>query len=214
MWLGVGRIPPSGVSDWGMQTPAPSMSRRHVVQFHTDRRAENILCGQRKKMTSHLMRCRPLRPSTLTLAGGPGDCAPPTGRLASLVNHVSVTHPLRGARLAALAGEQRTTAEVARRWFGALWDHVTAEKNGLREAPALTEPCSFLVVEDFGTVGLTGDVHSDDIDGAQNSFVDFLRSDGRTRKSTGEQGRWGVGTNVFSTVQPHQLLYRVHHPAR
>lgn len=104
--------------------------------------------------------------------------------------------PIR-VRILLRTAEHAAPAEVASRWFGALWDHVTAEKNGLREAPALTEPCSFLVVEDFGTVGLTGDVHSDDIDGAQNNFVDFLRSDGRTRKSTGEQGSWGVGKNVF-----------------
>lgn len=104
--------------------------------------------------------------------------------------------PIR-VRILLRTGENAAQAEVGSRWFGALWDHVLAEKNGLREAPELTDPCSFLVVEDFGTVGLTGDVHSDDIDGAQNNFVDFLRSDGRTRKSSGEQGSWGVGKNVF-----------------
>ena len=104
--------------------------------------------------------------------------------------------PIR-VRLLLRTDEQAAPPEVGDRWFRTLWEHVTAERNGLREAPALTEPCPYLVVEDFGTVGLTGDVHSDDIDGAQNNFVDFLRSDGRTRKSSGEQGSWGVGKNVF-----------------
>lgn len=104
--------------------------------------------------------------------------------------------PIR-VRLMLRTEEQGAPSEVGKRWFGTLWKHVDAEKNGLREAPALVDPCSFLVVEDFGTVGLTGDVLSDDIDGGQNNFVDFLRSDGRTRKSSGEQGSWGVGKNVF-----------------
>lgn len=100
-------------------------------------------------------------------------------------------------RIVLRTGGHAASPAVGERWFGSLWPHVTAQKNGLREAPSLADPCGFLVVEDFGTVGLTGDVLSDDIDGAQNNFVDFLRSDGRTRKSSGEQGSWGVGKNVF-----------------
>lgn len=120
--------------------------------------------------------------------------------------------PIR-VRISLRTGDLAASSEIGSRWFGKLWEHITADKNGLRGAPALAEPCGFLVVEDFGTVGLTGDVTSDDIDGAQNNFVDFLRSDGRTRKSSGEQGSWGVGKNVFprcSRINSY-LAYTVRH---
>ena len=104
--------------------------------------------------------------------------------------------PIR-VRITLRTGGLAAPPAVGARWFGTLWDHVALEKNGLREAPDLADPCGFLLVEDFGTVGLTGDPLSDSIDGDQNNFVDFLRSDGRTRKASGEQGSWGVGKNVF-----------------
>lgn len=100
-------------------------------------------------------------------------------------------------RIALRTAGSEIPVSIAKKWFGRLWPHISAERNGLKEAPEITDPCGVLVVEDFGTVGLTGDVTSDDIDGAQNNFVDFLRSDGRTRKAAGEQGSWGVGKNVF-----------------
>lgn len=104
--------------------------------------------------------------------------------------------PLR-VRIALRTGDRAVPSATGMHWFGSLRSHLGAERNGLREAPGPEDPCGFLVVEDFGTVGLTGDFDSDDIDGDQNNFVDFLRSDGRTRKISGEQGSWGVGKNVF-----------------
>src|SRR5690606_2173190 len=87
--------------------------------------------------------------------------------------------------------------EAASRWFGSLREHLDAKGNGLKDVPAPGENCDYLVVEDFGTTGLTGDTESDQVDGQQNNFVDFLRSDGRTRKGEGDRGSWGVGKNVF-----------------
>ncbi len=101
------------------------------------------------------------------------------------------------ARIGIYRGEHALPADVAAERFAQLRPHLLAEGNGLREAPAEDEPCDYLVVEDFGTTGLTGDIESDDADGDQNNFVDFVRSDGRTRKSEGDRGSWGVGKNVF-----------------
>lgn len=100
-------------------------------------------------------------------------------------------------RVALYRGAHALTANAAARWFDTLWSHLTIRGNGLRDAPAPDEPCDHLVVEDFGTSGLTGDTESDSADGVRNNFVDFLRSDGRTRKAAGDRGSWGVGKNVF-----------------
>jgi hypothetical protein len=38
------------------------------------------------------------------------------------------------------------------------WPHFLAERNGLRDQPEQQQPCPFLVIEDFGATGLTGNV--------------------------------------------------------
>lgn len=105
-------------------------------------------------------------------------------------------HPVR-VRIAMRTGQRAAPPKAISGWFQTLWPHLKARGNGLREVPCESDPCDYLVVEDFGTCGLTGDVSSDAVDGEQNNFVDFVRSDGRTRKSSSDQGSWGVGKNVF-----------------
>lgn len=94
-------------------------------------------------------------------------------------------------------GDRSLAASTATAWFQPLQQHLAIKGSGIRAAPMADEPCDYLVVEDFGTSGLTGDIASDDAGGQRNNFVDFLRSDGRTRKSEGSLGSWGVGKNVF-----------------
>lgn len=52
-----------------------------------------------------------------------------------------------------------------------------------------------LVIEDFGTSGLTGSIDKKD----QLPFSDFWRRIGRSHKSGGDGGRWGLGKLVFSS---------------
>ncbi|MDQ3288600.1 MAG: hypothetical protein M3Q42_10155 [Pseudomonadota bacterium] len=94
-------------------------------------------------------------------------------------------------------GARALPATAAAAWFAALRPHLAAQGSGIKNAPALGEACDYLIIEDFGTSGLTGDIASDDAGGQRNNFVDFLRSDGRTRKTEGDRGSWGVGKNVF-----------------
>lgn len=94
-------------------------------------------------------------------------------------------------------GDHAASAEAVRPWFKDLWPHLEASGNGLKSVPGRDEPCDYLTVEDFGTTGLTGDFTGDGVEDEQNNFVDFLRSDGRTRKGGGARGSWGVGKNVF-----------------
>lgn len=121
-------------------------------------------------------------------------------------------HPIH-VRIALCKGKSALSPTVTNKWFGGLQDHIRLEGNGLRQAPNPDEPCDYMVVEDFGTCGLTGDIQDDSVEGIANNFVDFLRSDGRTRKASGAQGSWGVGKNVFprSSRINSYIAYTIRH---
>lgn len=53
-----------------------------------------------------------------------------------------------------------------------------------------------LVIEDFGTKGLTGSIDEKDND----NFSDFWRRHGKSHKSGKSRGRWGLGKLVYSTT--------------
>jgi len=89
-------------------------------------------------------------------------------------------------------------ANRAKRWFGALWPHVIAPGNGLRNQPLPDESCPFLVYEDFGTFGLVGDPEEHQVvDGVENHFLNFFRAEGHSDKGGQDRGSWGVGKTVF-----------------
>ena len=78
------------------------------------------------------------------------------------------------------------------------WEHFLASDNGLTDAPTADEPCRFLVFEDFGTSGLTGDPNQLlPIPDVENRFFHFYRVEGRSDKHEHDRGRWGVGKQVF-----------------
>ena len=76
--------------------------------------------------------------------------------------------------------------------------HFAAKGNGLQNAPSPQDACSFAVIEDFNTTGLTGDAAQwEALEAVPNSFFDFFRAEGRSDKQESERGRWGVGKFVF-----------------
>jgi hypothetical protein len=86
----------------------------------------------------------------------------------------------------------------SRKWFDSLWPHVMAQGNGLRNQPGKDEPCPFLVYEDFGTVGLTGNVQEHlVVEHKTNHFLNFFRAEGHSDKGEKDRGSWGVGKTVF-----------------
>jgi len=91
-------------------------------------------------------------------------------------------------------------AEAAQ-YFDGLKPHVEAcfGATGREAAARFDEPCRFLVIEDFNTSGLLGDVTATDppTDGTTNHFFYFFRAEGKSGKSGSERGRWGVGKYVF-----------------
>lgn len=101
-------------------------------------------------------------------------------------------------RLALGTGSWQLSPAMVATWLGSAWDHIQAPGNGLREAPSASESCPFLVFEDFGTSGLTGDPGQPfDEPGSRNLFFYFFRAEGRSSKGETDRGRWGVGKHVF-----------------
>ncbi|MDN6194622.1 MAG: hypothetical protein L0I88_06260 [Alkalibacterium sp.] len=75
------------------------------------------------------------------------------------------------------------------------WKHFNAKDNGLESPPCQTDPCRFLIYEDFNTCGLVGDEKVNDEDPG-NSFYYFMRAEGQSGKQNGVRGRHGIGKYV------------------
>ena len=62
-----------------------------------------------------------------------------------------------------------------------------------------------LVIEDFGTFGLTGSTNSKD----NKNFSDFWRRHGKSHKTGKSRGRWGLGKLVYSTTSRIGVFFGV-----
>lgn len=89
------------------------------------------------------------------------------------------------------------------KWFHGLQPHLDAPqvRKELGSAPPLAEKIKWLVIEDFGTTGLEGDhlTYQDPEVGTEprNDFFWFIRNVGRSGKTGGDRGRWGLGKIVY-----------------
>ena len=73
-----------------------------------------------------------------------------------------------------------------------------SRRRELRRRKALLDgPLPFLLVEDFGTTGLQGDISANDIRAQGNDFWGFFRSIGISPKGEDAGGSWGLGKWVF-----------------
>jgi len=68
--------------------------------------------------------------------------------------------------------------------------------------PASSEPLKALVVEDFGTTGLTGSIELKD----NGQFSGFWRRFGRSNKRGAKGGRWGLGKLVFPSASTLHMV--------
>ncbi len=87
-------------------------------------------------------------------------------------------------------------------WLAGLSPHLGADRNGLAVRPGEGEQLSTLLIEDYGTCGLTGDPGqtndvADEWRGQRNHFFFFWRAIGRSGKESGERGSWGLGKSVL-----------------
>ena len=101
-------------------------------------------------------------------------------------------------RISLASGQSSADSNDYSEFFLDSWSHYEADGNGLSNAPARNERCPYLVIEDFGTYGLIGDVNQwHDKPGVKNSFFYFYRAEGLTGKGGEDRGRWGIGKYVF-----------------
>lgn len=100
------------------------------------------------------------------------------------------------------------SAERANRYFDGLEEHLRSAEGldsdmqrRLDDGSIVKDGVPFLVIEDAGTIGLTGDWQQyDDTDAASardNHFYWFFRNVGRSAKTGTENGSWGLGKWVF-----------------
>jgi len=82
---------------------------------------------------------------------------------------------------------------IFERYLSALTPHLESAKPALAKVCAATKP-QFLVIEDFGTKGLMGDTVSNR--DTKSGFSNFWRHVGKTEKSSGRGGAFGIGKVV------------------
>jgi len=88
------------------------------------------------------------------------------------------------------------------------WKHFTAGDNGLDSPPSASDPCRFLVYEDFNTCGLVGDEKVND-EQPGNSFYYFMRAEGQSGKQDGVRGRHGIGKYVVPKTSGIRMFIAV-----
>jgi hypothetical protein len=101
------------------------------------------------------------------------------------------------------SSDQNLPASQSENYLRGLRSHLEAKESGLIERVILTDPMDFLVIEDFGTRGLEGDIREDEERGAEekkNDFLYFWRNIGRAVEGTTARGRWGLGKTVFQAA--------------
>jgi len=103
-------------------------------------------------------------------------------------------------RIKLATGRFALSPDRVRTLFETAYPHLLASGNGLRSPPDPSKPCPYLVIEDFGTTGLSGDPATEDPpagDDPRNPFYLFFRAEGLSGKTGLRLGRWGVGKFVF-----------------
>lgn len=113
------------------------------------------------------------------------------------------------------AGRHALPAEAVREYFDGLEPHLHATAKTIHTIlPREDEAVPYLLIEDFGTRGLTGDPHVDpelDTAGeeAKNDFYYFWRNVGRSNKGEIDRGRWGLGKAVFTVASRIRTIFGI-----
>lgn len=109
-------------------------------------------------------------------------------------------------------GAEALPAEAAQHYFHGLREHLTAVSSSIHSViPRDDENVPYLLIEDFGTRGLTGDPsidpELDDHGENKNDFFYFWRNVGRSNKGELDRGRWGLGKAVFTVASRIRTIF-------
>jgi hypothetical protein len=113
------------------------------------------------------------------------------------------------------SGKQALPAEGVREYFEGLERHLRAAAKTIHTIlPRDDEAVPYLLIEDSGTRGLTGDPRADpelDAPGEEkkNDFYYFWRNVGRSSKGDVDRGRWGMGKAVFTVASRSRTIFGI-----
>ncbi len=114
-------------------------------------------------------------------------------------------------------GSRALDAASAAKYFHGFDRHLDAASPELNAGlPRDPSTIPFLLIEDSGTRGLTGDPAGDpdlDDDGSRNDFYYFWRNVGRSSKGELDRGRWGLGKAVFAVSSRIRTIFGLTHRA-
>jgi hypothetical protein len=110
------------------------------------------------------------------------------------------------------AGAHALHPDALQGYFDGLEPHLQAASKTMHTIlPRPDEAMPYLLIEDFGTRGLTGDPQSDpELDGGgdeKNDFFYFWRNVGRSSKGEVDRGRWGLGKAVFTVASRIRTVF-------
>lgn len=109
-------------------------------------------------------------------------------------------------------GDHALPSDTARLYLDGLNEHLVA--SGLEPIPDLQDGMPYLVVEDFGTLGLVGEAGPDaERDDEENRFYWFHRNVNRTQSNTDRGGSYGYGKASFSLASAVRSFITVSHGA-
>ncbi len=99
-----------------------------------------------------------------------------------------------------ISGSVAMPKQTAEHWFSSLWPHLRSPDCKLADVSDQPSEGGFVVVEDFGTKGLEGDVRQGSLSDVGNRFFSFFRAEGLSGNSMNgtSGGSWGVGKSVFN----------------
>jgi hypothetical protein len=112
-------------------------------------------------------------------------------------------------------GKNALYAEAVRPYLEGLDAHLQAALKTMHTSlprPEEAVPC--LLIEDYGTRGLTGEPHVDpELEPAgedrKNDFFYFWRNVGRSSKGEVDRGRWGLGKAVFTVSSRIRTIFGI-----
>jgi hypothetical protein len=113
------------------------------------------------------------------------------------------------------SGQDALHADAVREYFDGLDVHLHAAAKTIHSVlPRHDEPVPYLLIEDFGTRGLTGDPHIDpelepEGEEKKNDFFYFWRNVGRSNKGEVDRGRWGLGKAVFTVASRIRTIFGI-----